>query len=50
MPRIRLLPILAAALLCLAGAPAVQAGQYRLAYDFASDLSDSTSHLERSPA
>jgi hypothetical protein len=49
MHRIRLLPLVAAILLVLASAADAQAGQYRLGYDFASDLSNSTSHLERSP-
>jgi hypothetical protein len=39
MPRTHLLTVLAAVLLVLAGASDARAGQYRLAYDFASDLS-----------
>ncbi len=38
MPRIRLLPLLAAMLLVLAGAASAHAGQYTLTYDFAGDL------------
>jgi hypothetical protein len=38
MPRIRLLPTLAAILFVLAGASTAHAGQYTLAYDFAFDL------------
>src|SRR4051795_8958593 len=46
MPRIRLLPFLAAFLLVLAGATSAHAGQYTLTYDFASDLSGWSGYVE----
>ena len=46
MPRIRLLPSLAAILLLLAGASTAHAGQYTLAYDFGSDLSGWSGYVE----
>ncbi len=46
MPRIRLLPLLAAMLLVLAGAANAHAGQYTLTYDFAADLSGWSGYVE----
>jgi hypothetical protein len=46
MPRIRLLPPLAAILLVFAGASTAHAGQYTLAYDFAADLSGWSGYVE----
>jgi hypothetical protein len=46
MPRIRLLPTLAAILFVLAGASTAHAGQYTLAYDFTSDLSGWGGYVE----
>src|SRR4051812_23666458 len=46
MPRIRLLPFLAAFLLVLAGATSAHAGQYTLTYDFAADLSGWSGYVE----
>jgi hypothetical protein len=46
MPRIRLLPLLAAIMLILAGASDAHAGQYTLSYDFASDLSGWGGYVE----
>ena len=46
MPHLRLLPVLAALLLVLAGASDARAGQYRLGYDFASDLSGWSGYVE----
>ena len=46
MPRIRLLPLLAAMLLVLAGAADAHAGQYTLTYDFAGDLSGWSGYVE----
>ncbi|MEA2457034.1 MAG: hypothetical protein QOC95_6, partial [Thermoleophilaceae bacterium] len=48
MPRIRLLPALAAILFVLAGASSAHAGQYTLAYDFGSDLSGWSGYVEPS--
>jgi hypothetical protein len=48
MPRIRLLPVLAAILFVLAGASSAHAGQYTLAYDFGSDLSGWSGYVEPS--
>ncbi|HEY3612080.1 MAG TPA: hypothetical protein VGK92_00160 [Gaiellales bacterium] len=48
MPRIRLLPLLAAILLVLACATSAQAGQYTLAYDFGTDLSGWSGYVEPS--
>ena len=46
MPRIRLLPVLAAILFVLAGASDAQAGQYTLSYDFSADLSGWSGYVE----
>jgi hypothetical protein len=46
MPRIRLLPLLAAILLLLTGASTAHAGQYTLSYDFSSDLSGWSGYVE----
>jgi hypothetical protein len=46
MQRIRLLPLVAAILFVLTSAADAQAGQYRLGYDFASDLSGWSGYVE----
>jgi hypothetical protein len=46
MPRIRLLPLVAAILFVLAGASDARAGQYTLSYDFASDMSGWGGYVE----
>lgn len=48
MPHTRLLPLLAAILLVLAGATSAHAGQYTLAYDFGGDLSGWSGYVEPS--
>jgi hypothetical protein len=46
MPRVRLLPLLAAILFILAGASDAHAGQYTLSYDFSSGLSGWGGYVE----
>jgi hypothetical protein len=46
MPRIRLLPLMAAILFVLAGASDAHAGQYTLSYDFSADLSGWSGYVE----